>query len=97
MATTPEVEGTPEGTPPAAGEGETIDGGDRLMGYEMEDGTEGGVMIEASISDISTTNPILSGDTASAAFLAMTFEALCQANPDTRGISEEPHWLRRLP
>lgn len=92
MAMTPEGEETPEtamtpdaeGTPDDAGAGgEMIEGGDRLMGYDMEEGTQGGVMIEASISDISTLNPIFSADTASSDFQGMIFESLMGANPDT--------------
>ncbi len=77
---TPDAEGTPDG---AGAAGETIEGGDRLMGYEMEEGTPGGVMIEASISDISTTNPIFTADVPSSNFHAVMFEPLFEPNPDT--------------
>lgn len=78
---TEEAEGTPDAS--GAGDEEWVESQDRLMGMEMEDGTQGGVIIESSFSDISNTNPIFSADTSSGDFQAMMFETLIQPHPET--------------
>ncbi len=74
-----------EATPTeAAAAGQTWDGGDRLMGYDIEDaGSTGGVLIEGGISDISTLMPVMSSDTASSNIHSFVFESLVEAHPDT--------------
>ena len=64
--------------------GQTWDGGDRLMGKDIEEaGSAGGVLIEGGISDISTLSPIMSNDTASSNVQNFIFEPLVEPNPDT--------------
>ena len=64
--------------------GQTWDGGDRLMGKDIEPaGSTGGVLIEGGISDISTLSPIMSNDTASSNVQNFIFEPLVEPNPDT--------------
>lgn len=83
-----EEEPTTEETPDGSGaEGEWEEAGDTLLGFEMEEGTPGGVIIEASISDISTTNPIFSADTASSAMHQMVFEPLFAPHPETLEVT----------
>lgn len=54
------------------------------MGEEWEEpASEGGILIEGGTSDIRTTNPLLVNDTPSGYFLALIFEALFDADPDT--------------
>ncbi|HUG13515.1 MAG TPA: ABC transporter substrate-binding protein [Thermomicrobiales bacterium] len=70
---------------PGTSDGEFIrvDGGDLLYGRTMEDGQPGGVLIEGSISDISTLLPIVSADTASSAVHAAIFETLVVVHAET--------------
>ena len=63
--------------------GTMFEGGDLSMGKTLEEGTEGGVLIEGTFSDISTTNPVMIADTPSSDFLAGVFENLFTVNPDT--------------
>lgn len=66
------------------GAGQTWEGGDRLMGMDIEEaGSTGGVLIEGGISDISTLSPIMSNDTASSNVQNHIFEALVEPNPQT--------------
>jgi peptide/nickel transport system substrate-binding protein len=70
----------------SASEGEwiTSDVDPLTMGKEMEEpASQGGVLIQASGSDISTVNPVLSSDTTSGAVIAMIYEAMFVENPDT--------------
>ncbi len=73
-----------EPTEAESGAGQSWDGGDRLMGYDIEDaGSTGGVLIEGGISDISTLSPVMSNDTASSNIHSFIFESLVEAHPDT--------------
>jgi peptide/nickel transport system substrate-binding protein len=64
--------------------GQTWEGGDRLMGKDIEDAeSTGGVLIEGGISDISTLSPVMTNDTASSNVQAHIFDSLIEANPDT--------------
>ncbi|MEZ4573135.1 MAG: ABC transporter substrate-binding protein [Thermomicrobiales bacterium] len=84
-----EAEGEPteaEGEPTEAegGAGQSWEGGDRLMGKDIEEaGSTGGVLIEGGFSDISTLSPIMSNDTTSSNVQAFIFESLVEPNPDT--------------
>lgn len=80
---TEEPEEEPTQEEPADGE-QTFDGGDRLMGKDIEPaGSEGGVFISGGISDLSTLSPIMSNDTTSSDFQDYIFESLFEPNPDT--------------
>jgi peptide/nickel transport system substrate-binding protein len=87
--TTPAAPGTTPtpaaATTPGTGDGEftRVDGGDLLFGRDQEDGRQGGVIIEGSISDISTLLPVLSSDTASGAVHALIFESLVVVHSET--------------
>jgi peptide/nickel transport system substrate-binding protein len=94
-ASATEAEGSPEaspteeeaaGSPSAGGSAQTfgpfsVD--DLMFGKTQEEGEQGGTFIEGSFSDISTLNPILSSDTATADFQSAIFESLVTVNPDT--------------
>jgi len=95
-ASATEAEGSPEASPseaeseasPSGATGEMQTFGpfsaeDNLFGKEQEEGEQGGTLIEGSFSDISTLNPILSSDTATADFQSAIFESLVTVNPDT--------------
>lgn len=82
-ATATEDEAAASPTGGSTGEGTVVEGGDLTMGMTMEEGTEGGVLIEGSFSDISTTNPVMIADTPSSDFLAGVFETLMTADPNT--------------
>jgi peptide/nickel transport system substrate-binding protein len=61
-----------------------IEGGDPLMGKEIEEAAhEGGTLVEGWSSDLRTVNPLLVNDTPSVAFTALMFEPLIEINPDT--------------
>lgn len=87
--TTPPVEASPTSTtpplPPTPEPVDTrIDGGDPLMGREIEPaGHSGGTLVEGWSSDIQTLNPVLVSDSPSAAFGQLIFEPLIEINPGT--------------
>lgn len=82
---TPTTAGTDATPTTADGDGDftRVDGGDRLFGRTQEDGQQGGVIIEGSISDISTLMPIVSADTASNAVIALIYESLMVPDAET--------------
>ncbi len=68
----------------ATGSAGMIDGGDRLMGKTMEvPDSPGGTMIEASILDLRSLNPLLYNDNPSFSVGYMIYQTLAEANPDT--------------
>lgn len=82
----PTETGEAEATGTTGGSGDTgdfVEGGDRLMGFTMEEGTPGGILIEGSFSDISTLNPVLTSDVPSSDVQAFIFETLAEPNPET--------------
>jgi peptide/nickel transport system substrate-binding protein len=85
----PTTGATPDATAPAGaatpgtGEFTRVDGGDRLMGQDFEDGQQGGVLIEGSISDISTLMPVVGSDNASFIFQSAIFESLVVPHRET--------------
>jgi peptide/nickel transport system substrate-binding protein len=87
--TAPTTGATPGASPPVGagtpgtGEFTRVDGGDRLMGQTLEDGQQGGVLIEGSISDISTLMPVVTSDAASGNFQAAIFESLVAPHRET--------------
>ncbi len=76
------TEGEDEGTAGAQTFG-PFSAEDVLFGNTMEEGEQGGTFIEGSISDISTTYPIVVQDTASSDFLDSIFESLVTVDPNT--------------
>ncbi len=61
-----------------------IDGGDRLMGKTIEEAANtGGTLIEGSILDLRSLNPILFNDEPSFSVGFLIFEVLVEVNPDT--------------
>lgn len=82
-AGSPEGEATPAGSP-AAGGGTRIDGGDRLMGKDIEEPQQtGGTLIQADSLDIRTLNPILQNDVPSGNVISLILESMIETNPDT--------------
>ncbi|HMM43006.1 MAG TPA: ABC transporter substrate-binding protein, partial [Thermomicrobiales bacterium] len=68
---------------PSTGAGR-VEGGDLTFGQTLEPvGSEGGTLIEGSISDISTVMPIVTDDDASGDFGSLIFESLIAINPFT--------------
>lgn len=66
------------------GSGGMIDGGDRNMGKTMEvPDSPGGTMIEASILDLRSLNPLLYNDNPSFSVGYMIYQTLAEANPET--------------
>jgi len=64
--------------------GQTWEGGDRLMGQDIEEaGSTGGVLINGGISDISTLSPVMTNDTASGNLQNFIFESLVEPDPGT--------------
>ncbi|MDQ3547984.1 MAG: ABC transporter substrate-binding protein [Chloroflexota bacterium] len=77
-------DGSPTTATGSGSSGEMIDGGDRLMGKTIEPPeSTGGTLIEASILDLRTLNPLLMNDNPSFNVGFMVFENLAEANPDT--------------
>jgi len=69
---------------PTAGSSGMVDGGDRLMGREMEiPDSPGGTMIEASILDLRSLNPLLYNDNPSFSVGYLIYQTLAEANPET--------------
>jgi peptide/nickel transport system substrate-binding protein len=74
---------TSAGTGTGAGTGR-IESPPTDMGITQEEAaSEGGILVEAGISDISTLSPIHTEDTTSGDFQALIFESLFEANPET--------------
>ncbi|MCO5177293.1 MAG: ABC transporter substrate-binding protein [Thermomicrobiales bacterium] len=79
----PEAEATEPGSPEAGG-GTRIDGGDRLMGKDIEEpGQTGGTLIQADSLDIRTLNPILQNDVPSGNVISLILESMIETNPDS--------------
>lgn len=75
--------GSPVASPSTGGTGR-VEGGDLTFGQTMEAvGSEGGTVIEGSISDISTVMPIVTDDDASGDFGSLMFESMITIDPFT--------------
>jgi peptide/nickel transport system substrate-binding protein len=73
-----------EGSPTSGTGSGMIDGGDRNMGKTFEDPeSPGGTMIEASILDLRSLNPLLFNDNPSFSVGYMIYQTLAEANPET--------------
>lgn len=92
-ATEPETDASPEATeqtaaspvasPSGSGTGR-VEGGDLTFGQTLEPvGSEGGTVIEGSISDISSVMPVVIDDDASGDFASLIFESMITINPFT--------------
>ncbi|MCC6792633.1 MAG: hypothetical protein IT336_13160 [Thermomicrobiales bacterium] len=79
----PEAEATEAGSPEAGG-GTRIEGGDRLMGKDIEEPQQtGGTLIQADSLDIRTLNPVLQNDVPSGYVISLIMQGMIETNPDT--------------
>lgn len=70
-------------SPPSSGAGR-VEGGDLTFGQTLEEvGSQGGTLIEGSISDISSVMPVMIDDDASGDFSSLIFESMITINPFT--------------